>query len=225
MEFMMGGTILFGGTFAPKDWAFCDGQLIAISQNQALYAILGTTWGGDGRTNFALPDLRGRAPIGAGNGIGLTDINAGRQKGSEINTLHLSQMPAHTHSATFTGTGGGSSGTSAVVDAKLKVSTENANSPVPSAGDYLAKVVTGGSGPDKDENIYRAASSGVDETKLVALAEGSLDISVDVQGGNGITGGTVTVNPTGNDAAFSIMQPVLGMNYIIALEGTFPSRN
>ena len=70
MEFFIGGIINFGGNFAPRDWAFCDGQLISISQNQALFAILGTIWGGDGRTNFALPDMRSRCPIGAGRGRG-----------------------------------------------------------------------------------------------------------------------------------------------------------
>ena len=77
MEFYLGGTVLFGGNFAPRGWTFCKGQLMSISENTALFAILGTTWGGDGRTNFATPDLRSRAPVGTGRGNGLTDISEG----------------------------------------------------------------------------------------------------------------------------------------------------
>ncbi len=75
--------IIFGGNFAPRGWAFCDGQLLSISSNSALFSLLGTTYGGDGRTNFALPDLRGRAPIHAGNGPGLTPRLLGAKGGVE----------------------------------------------------------------------------------------------------------------------------------------------
>ncbi|AUS07266.1 phage tail protein [Tamlana carrageenivorans] len=88
---------MFAGNFAPRGWAFCDGQLLAISQNQALFSLLGTTYGGDGRTTFALPDLRGRVPMHAGNGPGLTPRTQGAKSGSETNTLSVSQMPSHSH--------------------------------------------------------------------------------------------------------------------------------
>ena len=87
----------FGGNFAPRGWAFCDGQLLPIAQYQALFSILGTTYGGDGRTTFALPDMRGRLPIHKGNGPGLTPRNLGEIGGSETNTLAVNQMPAHSH--------------------------------------------------------------------------------------------------------------------------------
>ncbi len=83
--------------FAPRGWAFCDGQLLAIGQNQALFSLLGTTYGGDGRTTFALPDLRGRFPLGAGNGPGLTPVNLGEKSGRESYTLTVANLPAHTH--------------------------------------------------------------------------------------------------------------------------------
>lgn len=80
---LIGEIRMFGGNFAPRGWAFCDGQLLPISNNTALFSILGTTYGGDGRTTFALPDLRGRAAVGVGRGPGLTEIRQGEKRGSE----------------------------------------------------------------------------------------------------------------------------------------------
>lgn len=78
-EPFLGSISLFAGTFAPRGWAFCEGQLLPIASNNALFSILGTTYGGDGRTDFALPDLRGRTPVGAGQGVGLDDIAQGQE--------------------------------------------------------------------------------------------------------------------------------------------------
>jgi len=86
MEPLLGQIALFAGTFAPRGWAFCDGQLLAISQNTALFSLLGTTYGGDGRTTFALPDLRGRVPIHPGRGPGLTTRELGESGGDEETT-------------------------------------------------------------------------------------------------------------------------------------------
>jgi len=97
MEPFIGQIIMFGGNFAPRSWAFCDGQLLAISSNTALFSILGTTYGGDGRTTFALPELRGRVAIHAGNGPGLSNYNLGQKSGTETVTLNSNQMPSHTH--------------------------------------------------------------------------------------------------------------------------------
>jgi microcystin-dependent protein len=83
--------------FPPRGWAFCDGQLLDIAQNTALFSLLGTTYGGDGRTNFGLPNLKGRAPMHAGNGPGLTSRRLGDKSGSETVTLSDAQMPAHNH--------------------------------------------------------------------------------------------------------------------------------
>eukprot|EP00961_Rhodomonas_salina_P006045 81891-Rhodomonas_salina.1 len=86
--------------FAPRGWAFCDGQLLAINANQALFSILGTTYGGDGRTSFALPDFRGRVPIGQGtDSLSGTDYNLGQKGGAETHVLTITQMPSHTHDA------------------------------------------------------------------------------------------------------------------------------
>jgi len=101
-EPFLGQISMFGGNFAPRGWALCDGQLLAIAQNQALFSLLGTTYGGDGRTTFALPDLRGRVPMHAGSGPGLTPRSLGQKSGSETVTLTVNEMPAHNHTATGT---------------------------------------------------------------------------------------------------------------------------
>jgi microcystin-dependent protein len=94
----LGEIILFAGNFAPRNWAFCHGQLLPISQNTALFSILGTQYGGDGRTTFALPDLRGRVPIGTGQGPGLSSYPSNGQKGgAETHTLSEAEMPQHDH--------------------------------------------------------------------------------------------------------------------------------
>jgi microcystin-dependent protein len=88
---------MFAGNFAPRSWALCDGQLLAISQNEALFSLLGTTYGGDGRTTFGLPDLRGRIPIHEGTGPGLSPRNLGAKSGQEKVTLTANQLASHNH--------------------------------------------------------------------------------------------------------------------------------
>lgn len=97
MDEYLGIVKLFAGTFAPKGWAFCDGSLININQNTALFSILGTTYGGNGTTNFALPDLRSRVPVGAGNGPGQPPVVPGQMAGSASVTMTTAQLPAHSH--------------------------------------------------------------------------------------------------------------------------------
>jgi microcystin-dependent protein len=96
-EPFLGQITMFGGNFAPRSWALCDGQILEINQSQSLFAILGTTYGGDGRTTFGLPDLRGRAPMHAGTGPGLSNRNIGTGGGTQSHTLTVNQMPSHTH--------------------------------------------------------------------------------------------------------------------------------
>ena len=97
MDPIIGSIFLFAGTLAPKNWAFCNGQLLSIAQNQALFSILGTTYGGDGRTTFALPDLRGRAPVSQGNPPGINGVQLGEAAGSPTTTLLITNLPSHTH--------------------------------------------------------------------------------------------------------------------------------
>jgi microcystin-dependent protein len=97
MDAYIGEVRMFGGDFAPRDWAFCDGRLLAINQYTALFSLLGTAFGGDGRVNFALPDLRGRCPVHAGAGPGRTERNRGDKTGYEAVPLAADQMPSHGH--------------------------------------------------------------------------------------------------------------------------------
>lgn len=96
-EPFVGEIRMFAGNFAPRGWAFCDGQLLAVSSNDALFSLLGTIYGGDGRTTFGLPDLRGRIPIHMGTGPGLSNRRLGAKLGTEQETLTLSQLPSHNH--------------------------------------------------------------------------------------------------------------------------------
>lgn len=217
MDFMMGGIIQFGGTYAPKGWAFCDGHLLDINQNSALFAILGTIYGGDGRTSFGLPDLRGRIPIGVGSGPGLTQVFQGYPTGSEFQRLQSQQMPLHSHNATFSGTGG-STGTaiSATVTVKAKVGLGDQDN-AGGDGKYWA------TGQGVDGRNLHPVEKGYSSTADTTMASDA--VTVDITGGGGITGGTVAIGQTGGGQPFSIMQPALGMQFILALEGIFPSRN
>jgi len=99
-EPFVGEIRMFAGNFAPRGWALCDGQLLAVSQNDALFSLFGTIYGGDGRTTFGLPDIRGRIPMHAGSGPGLSSRRLGAKSGSEKVTLKTNQLPSHTHQLT-----------------------------------------------------------------------------------------------------------------------------
>lgn len=101
MDPFIGQIIMFGGNFAPRGWAFCSGQLLPIAQNSALFSILGTIYGGDGRTTFALPELRGRVAVHAGQGPGLTNRPLGSRGGAQDTTILTQNMPSHNHTATM----------------------------------------------------------------------------------------------------------------------------
>mgnify|MGYP001827967068 CR=1 FL=1 len=100
-EPFIGEIKIVGFNFAPRNWAFCDGQILSVNQNQSLFSLLGTMYGGDGRTSFALPDLRGRYAMHAGQGPGLSSRNQGTRSGNETVTLSQAQMPTHTHTGTI----------------------------------------------------------------------------------------------------------------------------
>ncbi len=102
MEGTIGEIRMFAGTFSPRTWAFCNNQLISIAQNTALFSILGTTYGGNGQTTFALPDFRGRVAVGTGTGPGLPNVTLGEMAGSPSVTLTTNNMPAHNHPLTGT---------------------------------------------------------------------------------------------------------------------------
>ncbi|EDM67136.1 hypothetical protein PE36_08896 [Moritella sp. PE36] len=213
MEPFIGTAITFGFNFAPRGWAFCDGQLLPISQNNALFALLGTAFGGDGRTTFALPDLRGRSQVHVGTGPGLSHINCGQKSGYEFKRLSIPEMPYHNHTATFDGSK--ASATPATATAEVIV---NAHS---------------GLGDQKNANsgYWATAKSGFDPipdsfatSKNTTMASDAVEVDVTITAGS-LTGGKVTVNNTGASQEFSIRNPYLGMFNSIALQGIFPSRN
>lgn len=143
MEEMLGIIKIFAGNFAPRGWALCDGQLLPIASNSALFSLLGTMYGGDGRTTFALPDLRGRAPIHVGTGPGLTPRRQGEKGGSETNTLNVQQLPSHNHTAS------------------LKVSNQDGEDSDPT-GQYLGKT--------ESTELYQSTATGQMAADSVAVA-------------------------------------------------------
>lgn len=192
---MIGSVAMFAGNFAPRNWSFCNGQLMAISQNTALFSILGTTYGGDGRTTFALPDLRGRAAIGPGTGPGLSTRPLGQRLGQQTHTMNILEMPQHNHSAQTT------------VQVGVAASSGNATISAPTTGSSLAQPGSGSS------RSFTGTLGYNNETPDVTL-----------NGGN-VTTATTTIGLSGSQQAFNIMQPSLALNYIICLFGVFPSRS
>lgn len=135
MDQYLGEIRLFAGTYAPVNWHLCDGTLLSLTQYQALFALLGTLYGGDGRTNFAVPDLRGRLPINMGQGQGLSARTLGASGGAEGVTLTVANLPAHTHTLSATSTVGGATVPSGGLLAAL-------NAPATQYVTHLTNVVT-----------------------------------------------------------------------------------
>ena len=174
MEPFLGQIILFAGNFAPRGWAFCNGQLLSPNQNSALFSILGTIYGGDGRTTFALPDLRGRVPISPGQGPGLSNYKLGAKGGVEEVVLTEGQLPSHKHGAVA----------------------------------HAANPVGRGGESDSPNNHYWAVEGKYATNKNTEMATDAVE----------------TLS-TGGGLAHENRQPYLAVNYIIALQGTYPSRS
>lgn len=212
MEGMIGEIRMFGGNFAPRSWGLCQGQLLAISSNTALFSILGTTFGGDGRTSFGLPDFRGRAPIGQGRGPGLSSWSLGERAGSETVTLNVTQMPVHSHTTSVTQP----VVAGATMTGKVNVSSGSATLQTATVG---ASIATPGSGSGRSF----AGTLGFNTTAPdIALNSASFAGTVT---GIGLSPVGVQVNNAGNQQAHSNIQPSLGINFIICMFGIFPSRN
>jgi microcystin-dependent protein len=171
-EPFIGQICIYGFNFAPRGWAFCNGQILAIAQNTALFSLLGTTYGGNGTTTFALPNLQSRLPLHFGQGAGLSSYALGQASGTESVTLTQNSLPPHNHASTTPATA--ADGTS--ID--------------PAAGAVLGAGI----------NIYTVGAA------------------------------TIQMSPTptsltGGGQPVSIVQPILAINFCIALQGLFPSRN
>jgi microcystin-dependent protein len=207
-EPFVGQIMQVGFTFAPRGWAPCQGQLISVAQNSALFALLGTNFGGNGQTTFGLPDSRGRVFVGQGNGPGLTPVVIGQLAGVNSEVLTIAQMPIHNHPATFTPSGGAASGTLQAMTGALAAETA-----APAAGSFLG-VANDSSGSVTPTFYVPAGQAGTTPVNLGGLS---------ITGGAG--GGTVTVGNNGGSQPVPVMQPYLGIQTNIALEGVFPSRN
>ncbi len=196
----MGQIMQVGFNFAPVNWFTCQGQLLPISQYTALFSLLGTTFGGNGQTNFQLPDFQGRVAIGVGQWAGGSSYGWGQTGGAETVTLTQANLPTHTHLAQFQ-----SSGTTLTLNASTAAGTTQA----PAAGSLLAQSVDGGG--NASPQIYVPAG-----TTGAQVALGGLSLNFGT--------GAVTNQPTGQSQPFSPLPPYLAVTTIIAWSGIFPSR-
>ncbi len=204
MDEYMGIVKLFSGNFAPQGWLFCNGALLQISQYEALYTLIGITYGGDGNTTFALPDLRTRVAVGSLDmGVGVLPPHPnGAQGGSETTVLNQNQLPQHTHLATAAGGGAAT----ATIEASANSATES--TPGFNGANTLASLTDATLQPSM--LVYNN-----DTNPAVTLTGVSATIA---------TNPTVTLAPTGGNASVPLVQPIMGMNYIICVEGIWPSR-
>lgn len=174
----LGEIKLFAGNFQIRGWAYCDGRLLSIAQNDALYALLGTTYGGDGQTTFALPNLQSRVALHQGQGPGLTNRVIGEASGAETVTLTQNQLPSHTHTTIATTVQG------------------TASAPA---------------------NALPATPAGVNTQYLY--------LSGSASGTTNAPPAPQSVSSAGGNQPHDNIAPVLALNYLIALEGVFPSQN
>lgn len=180
---------LFAGNFAPQSYMLCQGQSLPIAQWNALYALIGTIYGGDGVQTFSLPDLRGRTAVGAGQAPGFYAIDEGQMGGAETTTLTTTSMPAHNHQVVVNSV----NATVALKAFSTSGATDDPN------GSYLSSM----------SDLYVAPASG--------------DLNMATQSVSGTV--SLPLGATGGGQPFASRSPYLGINFIICVEGIFPSRN
>ncbi|MGQ7857369.1 phage tail protein [Pedobacter sp. WC2501] len=202
----MEGTIaevrIFAGDFAPRNWAFCQGQLLNVNSNQAVFAIVGTLYGGDGRSTFGLPDLRSRTVVGVGAGANLSVYTPGQKIGVETVPLTVNQIPAHTHTATVTpGTGNGIGNATFYANPGGGTQDNGLNAFISKDGSgQLTNYATGGTLSALDNNCIQVTNVNIPNP-------------------------TVALQPAGASAGHNNIMPSIALNYIICIQGYFPSRN
>ncbi|MDY7562739.1 tail fiber protein [Pseudomonas sp. 10B1] len=196
MDVFIGNIQMFGFNFAPRGWALCDGSLLQVQQFQALFTLLGTTYGGNGSVNFSLPDLRSRLPIGQGAGPNLTPRTVGDHSGTESVVATLDNLPTHSH---------GTTALHAVTAVKLANAPSNPATVPTATNSYLGASISGG------------------PTSAAIYSDQQGNAPVTLSGvTTGITGIT---DPAGKGLPMATMNPFLAVNFSIALEGLFPTRN
>lgn len=208
MEGYMAEIRMFAANFAPRNWQYCAGQLLAINTNTALFSLLGTTFGGNGQTTFGLPDLRGRVAIGTGTGgsAGFSVVQ-GEMGGVNNVTLLTSNLPPHNHSVTAPKTVSVSGTMTGVMGVNTSSTTGSLATP---GNDYLA-LEQGGNG------LYESSA-----TPGKTLNAAAISVS---NGTLGVNLSTLGLNYSGSSMPLNIDMPALGMNYVICIYGIFPSRN
>ena len=195
MDPFLGIIFSFGNNYAPYLWHFCDGAQLSISENEALFTLLGTMYGGDGMTTFALPDLRGRTPIGTGQGPGLQSYTQAQIGGSEQRTLTIQNLPAHTHPAVAT------------LTVTPAASTAAGTTNIPGSTMVEAKLPNIGSGPTAQP------------IKGYAVADNSATLAPSP------VSGTFNIGPNGGSQPFDVRNPYLATNFAISMYGIFPSQS
>ncbi|ADK16082.1 MULTISPECIES: phage tail protein [Clostridium] len=221
-EAYIGSIVLFAGTFAPQGWAFCWGQMLQISQYTALYSILGTNYGGNGSSTFALPDLRGAVPIGCGTPTiyGRITSTLGQYGGLSAVKLTTDNLPPHNHTFTAQTQGMNLSTAAGTGTYTIPASPNTATVTTPTDKTYLALTQDPTSG--NSTPIYKEPASG--DRDNVQMPGGTINIpSAAVTGTLGTIGGTTAA--TGAGQSINTMSPYVAMNYIIALQGLYPSRD
>jgi microcystin-dependent protein len=215
MDEIMGTIKLFAGSFAPKGFLTCEGQILQISQNQALYSIIGTTYGGDGTTNFKLPDLRGAFPTQCSNLSGSHPggtYTYGQVGGTQSITISSANMPSHTH-AIVKGAGSNLTGSVAVTTV-MQASTGAGQNPSPSATNN-ALGTTGDVGGSGQPNLYTNAAPNQNLNGISSTVNNSLNFDP--------TGLSLTPWGSGPQPIPSV-SPFVAMQYIICTEGLYPTR-
>ena len=196
---------MWGGTFAPLGWLFCDGSLQPISQYDTLYALIGTTYGGDGQSTFGLPDLRGRLPIHMGQGSSLSSFRLGQTGGNANTTITQANLPAHNHTTTFT----------------------PSNVVQPTATGQVMGSSTAGN-PGGRTTAYIAGSTATGGTDIYSnqqiAPQNIAGVSAQLTAGDPMGQATITVTPAGNSIPLATIPPYLAVTFIIATQGIYPSQ-
>jgi len=208
MDAYLGIVLPFAGNFAPEGWLLCQGQTLPISQYQALFTILGTVYGGNGTTNFQLPNLQGRVVVSAGRSAAGTSYNLGYSAGVEQEAVSANNLPSHTHSVAavpHTHTFNLPAHTHPLA---LQCDNNNGGDQTP-AGEYIGN---GGAYSTSHAQTMAAQVTGSDNG---TLAGGTTATATSPAG---------TTGPTGNNAPLNVMQPYQVLNYIICVQGIFPVR-
>lgn len=222
----LGQVNLIAFNYPPRDWDLCWGQLLAVSDNPALFSLLSCQFGGDCRSSFALPDLRGMTVIGIGQRPGLSNYQWGQVTGFPSHTLSIEEMPAHSHLAQFIPSYDDNSGV-------------NAGSTITAIATVNAFTGDDGNQIDNPDDAFwaQAPATSQDRAKVytkntpnTTMNAGAIDITVTGGGGSGITGGSVVVGQTGGDESgqtqpFSTMQPSMALHYCICMDGIYPPRS